>query len=50
MDLNGKIWKTDFLEAESSRVLSTSKFPSGIYFLVFEKEKETVIQKIIIQK
>lgn len=49
MDVNGKIWKTDYLEAESTREISTSAFPSGIYFLVFEKEKETVIQKIVIQ-
>lgn len=50
MDMNGKVWETDFLEAESSRELSTSKFPTGIYFLVFEKEQETVIQKMVIQR
>ncbi len=49
MDMNGKVWKADFLEAESSREISISTYPSGVYFLVFEKEKETVIQKIIIQ-
>lgn len=50
MSMDGKIWLTDFIDAESSREISTNKFPSGVYFLVFEKEKETVIQKIIIQK
>jgi hypothetical protein len=50
MDVNGKIWFADFLNANDSREVSTNYFPSGIYFLVFEKEKETIIQKIIIQK
>lgn len=50
MDVNGKIWFVDFLEANSSKEILTNDFPSGIYFLVFAKERETVIQKIIIQK
>ncbi|MFK7771943.1 MAG: T9SS type A sorting domain-containing protein [Saprospiraceae bacterium] len=49
MDLNGRIWFVDFLEANTSREILTNNFPSGIYFLVFEKNKETVIQKIVIQ-
>jgi hypothetical protein len=50
MSMDGKTWLSDVVEAESSREISTDQFPSGIYFLVFEKERETVIQKIIIQK
>ncbi len=50
MDMNGKVWLADDLEAASSREILTTNFPSGIYFLVFEKEKETVIQKVVIQK
>lgn len=50
MDVNGKILLTDFIEANSSKDILTNHFSSGIYFLVFEKNRETVIQKIFIKK
>ena len=50
MDVNGKILLTDFIEANSSKEILTNHFSSGIYFFVFEKNRETVIQKIFIKK
>ena len=49
MDLSGRVWWADFLQAESSREILTKSFPSGTYLLIFEQKKETVIQKVIIQ-
>lgn len=50
VNMGGESLASAILSAESQLEIPVDQYASGIYFLVFENERETVIQKIEIQK